>query len=81
MRPNLSGAHRSQQQGRQLHAQRRGNSQDERWQARSAEEIAVPEAQLDVPAAEPRSVARQRLSNRQVCLQTPADAATALDHE
>jgi len=81
VRPDLSGAYRGQQQGGQLHAQRRGDSQDERWQARGAEEIAVPEAQLDVPAAEPGSVARQRLSDRQVCRQTPADAATTLDHE
>jgi len=59
VRPDLSGAHRGQQQGGQLHAQCRGDSQDERWQARGAEEIVVPEAQLYVPATEPGSVARQ----------------------
>jgi len=81
MRPDLSSAHRGQQQGGQLHAQRRGDGQDERWQAWGAEKIAVPEAQLHVPAVEPRSVARQRLPDRQVCRQTPTDVTTALDHE
>lgn len=80
MWPDLSGAHRRQQQSRQLRAQRRGDGQDERRQARGAEEIAILEAQLHVPAAEPGSVARQRLFDRQIRRQTSADAAAALDH-
>jgi len=81
VRPNLPSAHRGQQQSGQLHAQRHGDGQDEGWQAWGAEKIAVPETKLHVPAAELRSVARQRLFDRQVCRQTPTDVTTALDHE
>jgi len=80
VRTDVPGAHHSQQQGRQLHAQRRGDGQDERLQARRPEEVAVLEAQLHVLAAELRGLAGRRLSDHEVRRPTPSDAAAALDH-
>lgn len=79
VRSNVPGAHNSQQQSWQLHAQHGGHSQNERIQTRSAEEVAILETEFHVLAVELRSVARQRLFDHKVRGPSPTDAATALD--
>lgn len=79
MRSNVPGAHYSQQQSGQLHAQRRGHGQNERLQAGRAEQVAVPQTQLHVLAVELRGLAGQRLPDREIRRPTPADVTTALD--
>jgi len=76
---DVSGAHRSQQQSGQLDAQHGNNGQNEGLQARGAEEVAVHQTEFHVLETELGSVAGQRLSDREIRRQTPADAAAALD--
>lgn len=81
MRSDVSSAHHSQQQGRELYAQRGGHGQDEREQAGNPEKITVYQTEFHVLEVEPGDVAGQRLSDHEVRHQAPADAATALDNE
>lgn len=80
MRSDLPGPHCGQQQGGQLDAQHHGDGQNQRQQARGAEEIAVHQDQFHVSETKSGGMAHQRLYNHEIRRQTPADVAAPLDN-